>query len=176
MMTVGHVLEPLHLTDASGRAWDVPGSAPLHLQLRRFAGCPACTLHLAAYAGRIDEVRAAGLESLVVFRSSRAAVEPHAGSLPFPLIPDPDGRLYARFGARSSVRAVSDPRAWGHLAAGVRQGVSLPEQLGASLILPVDAIVDRDGTVLALHRAAHAGDGWSVDELLTQFERWGPST
>lgn len=51
----------------------------VHLQFRRYAGCPFCNLHLRAVAQRHQELVAAGIREVVVFASSpRAVLDPRA--------------------------------------------------------------------------------------------------
>jgi hypothetical protein len=83
------------------------GDGLTHLELRRFAGCPVCNLHLRAFVLRSDEV--------IVFHSSAAEVERYQPDLPFPIVPDPDRELYRAFGAERSISAVLSPRLWRHV-------------------------------------------------------------
>ena len=84
----------------------------VHLQFRRFAGCPVCNLHLRSMAQYLARIEAAGVREVVVFHSSVEALRPHAGELPFDVVADPGKRLYREFGVESSPRALLDPRAW----------------------------------------------------------------
>ena len=54
--------KPLQLPDAGSR-W-------VHLQFRRFAGCPVCNFHLLTFARRQGELAAAGIREVVLFHSS----------------------------------------------------------------------------------------------------------
>lgn len=62
----------------------------VHLQLRRFAGCPICNLHLRSIVTRHDEIRSRGIREVVVFHSTAAELAKHEAELPFPLIADPE--------------------------------------------------------------------------------------
>ena len=92
-------------------------SGVVHLQLRRFAGCPICHLHLRSFVRRHAEIAAAGIREVVVFHSPAEELAPHASGFPFPLVADPEKRLYAELGVESSPRALLDPRAWLPIAA-----------------------------------------------------------
>jgi peroxiredoxin len=139
----------------------------VHLQFRRYAGCPFCNLHLRAVAQRHQELVAAGIREVVVFPSSPAELVAQQGEVPFAVIADPTRSLYAEFGVASSPRAVLDPRA---LLAGVRAVArtrpSLPANRQQALGLPGDFLVAADGQVLACKYGVHAYDQWSVDDLL----------
>jgi peroxiredoxin len=166
------------LVALSGEKLRVPDpERAIHLQLRRFAGCPICNLHLRSFALRRAEVAAAGVREVVVFHSPAHELEPHASRLPFDVIPDPERRLYGELGVESSIRALLDPRAFPGIARAVALGtlailrgeVSPPALLphGGRLGLPGDFLIGSDGRVLACRYGLHADDQWSVDELLS---------
>ena len=150
--------QPIQLPDPTG---------VVHLQFRRYAGCPFCDLHLRSVAQRHQELVAAGIREIVVFQSSPAELLAQKGDVPFAVIADPTRRLYTEFGVGSSPRAVLDPRAW---LAGVRavtsKRPSLPASRQQALGLPADFLVAADGNVLACKYGVHAYDQWSVDDLL----------
>lgn len=151
----------------------VPVPAPdrlVHLQFRRFAGCPICNLHLRSIWKRHDELLAAGVNEVVVFHSSAAALRPFTAELPFPVIPDPGQALYREFGVGTSARSLLDPRVWPTMARAALGAIRHPPSLrieGGRLGLPADFLIAPDGTVVASKRGVHASDQWSVDEILT---------
>ncbi|WP_227997006.1 peroxiredoxin-like family protein [Nocardia australiensis] len=148
----------------------------IHLQFRRFAGCPVCNLHLRSFATRHDEILAANIREVVVFHSSAAELRKYEGNLPFDLIADPTRALYREFGVESAPRALLDPRAWPTIVRGVASAVSgvLRKQKpapparpdGGRLGLPGDFLIAPDGRVPAHKLGRHADDQWSVGELL----------
>ncbi|WP_088960009.1 AhpC/TSA family protein [Micromonospora purpureochromogenes] len=115
----------------------------VHLQLRRFAGCPVCNLHLRSIVRQHAEIEAAGVREVVVFHSPADELRQHTEDLPFAVIADPDKRLYREFGVEPSVRALLSPRAW----------------------LPILRAVLRSSWAV-LRGGEHVYDQWSVDELL----------
>jgi hypothetical protein len=146
-----------------------------HLQLRRFAGCPVCNLHLRAVVLRSDEIAAAGIHEVIVFHSSAAELQRYQPDLPFPIVPDPDRELYRAFGAERSVGAVLSRRLWRHVPRvllGVIRRLWRQHQVphlfphGGQLGLPADVLLDADGRVRAVGYGEHAYDQWTVDELL----------
>jgi peroxiredoxin len=99
------------LAGVSGKPISVPdGDRLLHLQFRRFAGCPVCNLHLQSFRRRYAEIVAAGIREVVAFHSTADDPRPYTADLPFAVFADPDKRLYREFGVESSVRALVDPR------------------------------------------------------------------
>jgi alkyl-hydroperoxide reductase/thiol specific antioxidant family protein len=148
----------------------------VHLQLRRFAGCPVCNLHLRAMVQRQSELEAAGIRPVVVFHSTAEELRKHESDLPFPVVPDPDKALYVEFGVEASPRALLNPRVWlptfrallGALRATIRRERAAPPTAprGGKLGLPADFLIASDGRVLACKFGTHAYDQWSVDDLL----------
>ncbi|MGH3879438.1 MAG: peroxiredoxin-like family protein [Actinophytocola sp.] len=166
------------LTTIAGTTVPLPDPERLvHLQFRRFAGCPVCNLHLRSVAARHDEIRAAGIREVVVFHSPADELREHAGDLPFDVVADPDKDLYREFGVESAPRALLSPRAWPTIVRAVL--VALPAVLrkekppprgrpvGGRLGLPGDFLIAPDSRVVASKIGSHAGDQWSVNELLS---------
>jgi AhpC/TSA family len=166
----------MRLTNIHGGTVPVPDPDRLvHLQLRRFAGCPVCNLHLRTIVRRHDEIVAAGVREVVVFHSPVDELRAHAADLPFDVVADPDKRLYRRYGVESGLRSLLNPRVWPTIVRAV--AVALPDVLrgrpapslrpaGGRLGLPGDFLIAPDGRTIASRRGRHAGDQWSVDELL----------
>jgi AhpC/TSA family len=148
----------------------------VHLQFRRFAGCPVCNLHLQSFARRHDEIATLAIREVVVFHSTADELLHYERDLPFAVIADPDKRLYKEFRVDASSRALLTPRAWLSIVRAVlnsardviREGRPVPpvRPRGGSLGLPADFLIATDGHVLARKYGLHADDQWSVDELL----------
>lgn len=153
----------------------------IHLQFRRFAGCPVCNLHLHTIARRHNELLTASVREIVVFHSATEELLPHAGHLPFDIIADPEKRLYDDFGVESSARALLDPRAWQYVVRGVfrsakailrkHEHVPSVNPHGGRLGLPADFLIATDGRIVALKYGLHAYDQWSVEEILELSNR-----
>jgi peroxiredoxin len=176
-ITVGTQVPVRELTAISGASVPVPDPGGLvHLQFRRFAGCPVCNVHLRSFAVRHAELAAAGVREVAVFHAPADELRPYVANLPFELVADPDKRLYAEFGVESAPRALLDPRAWPTIVRGVlvaawgiaRHGRPVPpgKPHGGRLGLPADFLVGGDGRILAAKYGEHAADHWSVDDLL----------
>ncbi|MBL3669032.1 AhpC/TSA family protein [Streptomyces sp. M2CJ-2] len=183
----GSTVDERSLTAVSGDQVAVPDPDRLiHLQFRRFAGCPVCNLHLRSVVRRHREIEAAGVREVVVFHSPAEELVPHTTDLPFAVVADPARRLYAEFGVERSPRALLSPRAWGPIVravlSGVRNVVRGREHLpsisphGGRLGLPADFLIAPDGRVLAAKYGEHVYDQWSVDELLELAARRNTQT
>jgi len=173
----GDTVSPQRLVAISGEEVSVPDPGRLvHLELRRFAGCPICNLHLRSVVMRKDELAAAGIEEVVVFHSTDEELRKYQAELPLAVIADPDKKLYAEFGVDKSPRSVLNPRAWPAVFRGAAHNVGAAirgkEKLSpmtpknGPLGLPGDFLIASDGRVIASKYGEHAYDQWSVDEVL----------
>lgn len=172
----GDVVSDRRLVTISGGSVRIPDDRLVHLQFRRFAGCPVCDLHLRSVARRHAELAVAGVREVVVFHSTAEELLPHAVDLPFDVIADPDKRLYAEFGVESGTRALLDPRTWLPIMRGIflsllavlrkRQPMPSVNPHGGRFGLPADFLIASNGRALACKYGEHAYDQWSVDEVL----------
>jgi peroxiredoxin len=173
----GATISPRQLVTISGESVSIPDPGQMvHLELRRFAGCPICNLHLRSVVTRRDELSAAGIKEIVVFHSTDQELRKYQTELPFAVIADPQKKLYAEFGVERSPRAILNPRAWGPMLRGVghaigaviRRKEKAPPIIheNGSLGLPGDFLIAPDGRVVASKYGDHAYDQWTVDEVL----------
>lgn len=173
---VGDAVSPRSLTAIDGTVVPLPDPDRLvHLQFRRFAGCPICHLHLRSIVRRHDEFLAAGVTEVVVFHSAAEALNKYQSDLPFAVVADPERRLYREFGVESSAASIAHPRAWVAAARGAAQQRSLGAGPGRGedhLGKPADFLIGSDGRVLAAKYGAHADDQWSVDEILRYAQQF----
>ncbi|MFF0447581.1 peroxiredoxin-like family protein [Streptomyces sp. NPDC004609] len=176
-MEPGTIVSARDLLSVSGSPVGVPAPDRLvHLQFRRFAGCPVCNLHLRSVVLRHEEIEAAGVREVVVFHSPAEELLKHTADLPFAVVADPAKRLYAEFGVESAPRALLSPRAWWPIVRSVlrstgailrgRERPPAGRPHGGRLGLPADFLIAADGRVVAVKYGEHIYDQWSVDELL----------
>ena len=175
---VGDAFPTLELGATSGEPVTIPDPAGsfVHLQLRRFAGCPICNLHLRSIVTRHDEIRLHGIQEVAVFHSTAAELAKYEAELPFPLIADPERVLYRRLGVERRPSSLLSPRALGAAIAGqatalrnhsTKRGALGPvKPTGGRLGLLADFLIAPDGRITALKYGRHAYDQWTVDELL----------
>ncbi|QVQ51573.1 AhpC/TSA family protein [Spiractinospora alimapuensis] len=176
----GDHLPDRELTSIRGETVTLPDPHALtHLQLRRFASCPICNVHLGTFVRREREIAAADVTEIVVFHSSVEAMLPHQGALPFVAVADPERSLYDEFGVTRGARSVLDPRSWtaplkpAAWAAANRERHTRgahndrPDLFG----FPADFLVAPEGRVLAAKYGTYANDQWSVDDVLALAAR-----
>lgn len=150
-----------------------PAHGYVHLQLRRFAGCMVCNVHLRQVVRRLPEIQSAGVKEVIVFHSTRQEVIRHEGELPLTVVADPTKNLYRRFGVERSGMALvrawrTLPKALGWAAVTAARTRQLPPltPTGGELGRPADILIGASGKVVAVKYGTHAADQWSVDELL----------
>ena len=172
-LTAGAAFPLTHLQNIHGMEVVLPDpqSHWVHLQFRRFAGCPICNLHLHSFVTRHAEIEAAGIHEVVVFHSPNSSLLPFQGSFPFDVIGDPQKKLYRQFGVETSIYSILNPGAWPAMFEGhaLRDRPSGDPE-GGPLGLPADILIAPDGRVFASHYGKHAYDQWSVDELLVMVK------
>jgi peroxiredoxin len=180
---VGDTFPTLELTATAGQRVTIPdpGGDYVHLQLRRFAGCPICNLHLRSIVNRHDEIRSHGIREVVVFHSTAKELAKHEAELPFALIPDPARELYRRLGVERGAGSLLSGAALRAAMAGegaairkrsTTRGVLGPvKPTGGRFGLPADLLIAPDGQIAAVKYGTHAYDQWTVDELLEHAHR-----
>jgi peroxiredoxin len=163
----GDVLTPRELPTVEDRPVRVPDQRDLvHLQFRRYAGCPICNVHMRGFAARHDELASAGVREVVVFHSDAAQLRAYGSDLPFDLVPDPERALYRAFGVERSWRSITHPATWVAAARGWSRVTRLRSGPGGHFGLPADFLIAPTGQVLAAKYGRHASDHWSVDEVV----------
>ncbi len=170
-LNIGDVVRRRELVNIHGHSTRIPDTERLvHLQFRRYAGCPACNVHLRSIARRHDDILAAGIREVVVFHSKREMMLQFQGELPFAAIADPDKKLYAEFGVgKMSPLSAFDPRSWRAVYRALTRSPDLRGAMGRGeehMGLPADFLIGPDGVILAAKYGAYVDDHWSVDDLL----------
>nr|WP_232022074.1 peroxiredoxin-like family protein [Mycobacterium basiliense] len=177
-MSTGETIGVGELDTVTGQSVSVPAPAGrTHLQFRRFAGCPICSLHLHRFADRHQQLTDAGITEVVFFHSPAGELRGYQALLPFAVIADPNRVYYRQFGVEKGLRALISPRSWSAGARGYRAalrhrgdpnyaGVKSSSDGETHLGLPADFLIEPDGTIVAVHYGRHADDQWSIDELL----------
>ena len=171
-LNIGDTVRRRELNNIHGNTVRIPDIERLvHLQFRRYAGCPACNVHLRSIARRHDEILAAGIREVVVFHSKRETMLEFQGELPFAAIADPEKKLYAEFGVgKMSPLSAFDPRSWRAVYRALTRSPNLRGAMGKGeehMGLPADFLIGSDGVILAVKYGAYVDDHWSVDDLLS---------
>ncbi len=172
----GDIVGPTQLCTIKGAKVVIPDPEKIvHLQFRRFAGCPICNARLQSVSKRHAEIDAAGIREVVLFHSTAEELATYVDDMPFDIVADPDRVLYRRFGVETALRSIADPRSVTPILRGMtdrslvgklRLAAGMRSAHGGHLGLPADILIDTDGAVIGAKYGKHAGDQWSADELL----------
>ncbi|MDX1692761.1 MAG: redoxin domain-containing protein, partial [Ketobacteraceae bacterium] len=139
----------------------------VHLQFRRFYGCPICNLHLQSFIKRKDELLNSNVHEIIVFHTSQQKMLENVSDRTFDFVADPDRKLYKSYGVEPTWRALFSIGALKNAVKGVREfGVAMAPSLEAEFGVPADFLIDESGKILALKYGTHADDQWTIDEVL----------
>ncbi|WP_260396979.1 peroxiredoxin-like family protein [Variovorax sp. KBW07] len=157
------------LQTIAGRSIAIPNPSArfVHLQFRRFAGCPVCNFHLMTLARRQPEIEAAGIHQVVLFHSSKEEMRKYQAQLPFDCVADLGKKHYRQFGVENSVLALLNPRVfWSGMRWVLASRRFYRKAENGITGLPADFLIDSGGRVVACNYGTHADDQWDADELL----------
>ena len=177
LIAVGDIISKHELAGISEPILIPDAERLVHLQLRRFAGCNICNLHLRSFVTRRDEIASAGILEIVVFHSTAEEIRKYESDFPLNMVADPAKHLYREFGVGCSVWSVLNLHILAKLPAfslnamhwvfrHCRLGQMNPT--GGMLSFPADFLISSNGRVIAVKYGKNADDQWSVDELLIQ--------
>jgi hypothetical protein len=145
--TAGDAVRRHDLVTIHGKPVRIPDPDLLvHLQFRRYSGCPVCNLHMRSVAARHDEILAAGIREVAVFHSDPDTMLGFQGWLPFAAVADPAKALYAEFGVGTMRAEPARDRQQGPVVPGPARG--LPDRPERH---------DPRGEVRKVHRRSLAG-------------------
>jgi peroxiredoxin len=142
--------------DFQARSWDGTDVAlsdfrgrKLWLAFFRYASCPLCNLQVRKILVRWDALQAKGLSLLAVFQSPAASIAEYVGQQapPFPLIADPEERLYRLYGLETSLAGFLSPRNMVRVGQALKAGFKPGRTEGSKTRIPGDFLVDGDGRV-----------------------------
>lgn len=166
-LEVGQTVDAFTVDTIAHGTQRVPADGLVHLQFRRFAGCPVCNLHLRSFARSIDAIHAAGVRTIAFFHSPAESMRPYQGDLPFATVADPERRFYRAFRVEQATFAVAHPKVMLSAMRGLFTAPSNPFAGGGGQTgLPADFLLSPGGRLLAVHYGEHAADHWEVEELL----------
>ncbi len=139
----------------------------------RYVGCPICQMHIAELRGIERDVRDAGGEMLVFFRSGTESLAAYFKEFEheFQVLGDPMGSIYRSFGVRGSLLGYLSPKT---LLAAARAGKS-GYRHGAfehgELQMPADFVIDSRGRIAYALYGKHANDHTPNQKLLDELKK-----
>jgi peroxiredoxin len=168
-LTPGITVPPFQFKTVAGKVISIPNPSIrfLHLQFRRFAGCPLCNTHLRSFVKRARELEQAGIHELIFFHSSPDLLNQYVNDIPFDLVADPGKKFYRQFAVETSSKALLHPAIIKALFKSLKtEKIAFPKIENGRLGLPADFLIDDSSQLVACKYGLHAYDQWEVDELL----------
>lgn len=151
---------PRALADYRGRK--------LLLSFYRYASCPFCNLRIHQMRQRAAGWQAEGMDMLVVFQSPAESIREYAvgETVEFPVLPDPERRLYALYGTEVSWLAFA--KSAGRVkdvAAAMAKGFLPGKTEGEVNQVPADFLIDENGLIHTAFYGADIGDHLPVAQI-----------
>lgn len=135
----------------------------------RYYGCTLCQLDLRSYAEAYDRIIESGGQFLVVLQSSAEslAAQMQQEELPYPIICDPEKKLYTMLSidsASSALKMMSPSAVFKGIKA-VAKGFKHGAYEGDELQLPAVFVMTQDLRLVYTHYGRDAGDAPTADKL-----------
>jgi peroxiredoxin len=143
------------------------------LSFFRYASCPLCNLRVRELITKYEQFVENGMRILAIFQSPAERISHYVGtqSPPFPLIPDPDLKLYRLYGVESSWRGFA--RAWTLGIPQVFRAVVVNGLLPGTVEndihrVPADFLIDQDGQLMDVYYGQDIGDHMPLEQLFSR--------
>ncbi len=109
----------------------------------RYAACPLCNLRVHEMIQQHSSLKRKGVEILAVFQSDAKTIARYVGKQnpPFPLIADPEEKLYERFGLKKGLWAFLHPANFLLLLKAIRLGFRGMSPEGTITRIPGDFLI-----------------------------------
>jgi len=143
----------------------------LLLSFFRYASCPLCNLRISELIRHHSELRQQGLHILAFFQSPPERLRQYAARQdpPFPLVADPDHRIYRLYGVESSWSGfLKGALRVGSLATATARGFLPGPMDGHKHLIPADFLIDSRLVI----RKAYYGDDIGDHLPLADIRQW----
>ena len=184
-LVTGMLAPAFHVEDAFGTSVALEGYAgnPLLLSFFRNGACALCNLQVHKLIERYPAYHRQGLAVIAVFESPRESILRSVGrqDAPFPIIPDPQGALYARYGIENSAEKVkasmTNPSTEEARKEAEESGFPLTAEEGSNFFrMTADFLIAPDQTIVEAKYADFVGDHLSfatIEQFLVASGRNG---
>lgn len=138
------------------------------LSFYRYASCPLCNLRVSELIEKDDYFKEKGLELLAIFQSPKDKILEYVGkqNTPFPIIADPEQRLYSLYGVEVSgiglIRALFKP---GKFKEALNKGFHTGTMEGPKSRIPADFLIDESGIILKAYYGKDIGDHMPIERI-----------
>ena len=137
----------------------------------RYWGCPLCQYDIHLLAQAHGDITAHGGQLLVVLQSAPKGLAEKLGredALPFPIVCDPDQKLYKQFAIApaASMAKMADLKMIGRIIKATKLGFKHGEYEGIETQLPALFVVDNEMNVTFAHYGKAAGDVPDIEKIV----------
>lgn len=141
-------------------------SKKILLSFYRYAACPLCNLRIHELIKRYPEYRQRGLYVLAFFESSRESMADYVGKqeTPFPLIPDPERRIYKLYGVEHSIWKYIKGIFNGRLIEAIKSGFHIGKMENQKTLVPADFLIE-DGVIRQTYYGKDISDHIPFQEI-----------
>lgn len=121
----------------------------LWLAFFRYASCPLCNLRVRDIINRHEELSGKGMEVLAVFQSPPESIAKYVGKQepPFPLVSDPEEKLYKLYELETSLGGFMSLKNVGRLKEAMAAGFKPGKPEGSIQRIPGDFLIDAEGVI-----------------------------
>ncbi len=155
--------KPFKLSDYKG--------SPIILSFNRHRGCPFCNRRLHHIMGLNYRLLQTGIKLVFLFESSNEKLiqSPfHKGVQPWPLIGDPEKKIYHLYGVEQSTTKALSTLYKSNIFKAIKETkeLNLKHDNDATLnLIPADFFIDKDFKIVKAHYGSHMDDHVNIDEL-----------
>jgi len=142
------------------------------LSFYRNAACALCNLRVHELIQKFPAYQLAGLDVVAVFEAPRENLLQYVGKqdAPFPIIGDPQGRLYDLYGVEVSeakvAASMAAPEGQARVQAAAAAGFELIREEGSNFYrIPADFLIDGDGILRRAYYAELVGQHLPFTEI-----------
>lgn len=144
----------------------------------RYPGCPMCNLHMSALMLRKPVLNQLGLKVIAVFESGAEKFPKDLGGKKrpdFPLIADPEKKLYQLYRCPSRLSGVVHPGAGVSFLKAITSGFKQPKVEGSLGQIPCHFLIAEDGILEHTYYGRHIGDHipWTTVDKFVRDRRGG---
>lgn len=173
-LTVGYVAPIFQTEDIFGQSIDLSAYSGKFVLLSFFrnSACALCNLRVHQLITKYPAYEARGLNIIAVFESPVASIRHYVGkqNTPFPLIADPEARLYDLYGVETSEAKVGasmqHPLTQAVIGEAAQHGFQLTREEGSNFYrMPADFLIGADGTILRAFYSDVIGAHLPFDEI-----------
>ncbi|MDF1550017.1 MAG: redoxin domain-containing protein [Bacteroidales bacterium] len=141
------------------------------LSFYRNVSCPFCNRRVHQIMGNNLRFQNAGAQLVFLFESANeklASSNFHKGISPWPLIGDPQKRVYQIYGVEESALKMMKTMLVANVAQAKKETkeLNLPKDKDATMsLIPADFFIDENFKIVKAHYGSHLDDHVSIDEL-----------